>query len=318
MAQYAAMPFWTDAYLGDTHDLTTIEHGAYLLLLFAMWRAGGQLPNDDRKLAKYAKLNSQQWARLRETIMDFMTVSDDGLTITQGRLVDELEYVRTHSRKQAKNARSRWTKITDPRGAVKQTPPDPFNGSPANPLENNNVGDAMGMPNACQTDAPTPTPSIVGTNVPTLSVSEGPSTAKESRKRIAYPDDFNAAWAAFPTTPNMSKAEALPEWKKLTPDDRAMVLPSIAGYRTFLKANPTLQVIHFCRYLSKRRYEGYSATISQLETPAVWEGRLADARKVGEWASYKWGPLPGQPGCRVPPALLVEGDGAGWIEARAA
>lgn len=123
MAQYAAMPFWTDAYLGDTHDLTTIEHGAYLLILFAMWRAGGQLPNDDRKLAKVAKLNSQQWARLRETIMDFMTVSADGLTITQGRLADELEYVRIHSRKQAKNARARWTKITDPRGAVKQTPP---------------------------------------------------------------------------------------------------------------------------------------------------------------------------------------------------
>lgn len=55
----------------------------------------------------------------------------------------------------------------------------------------------------------------------------------------ACPDAFEAAWQAFRTTPNMSKAETLPEWKKLTPDDRATVLPSIAGYREFLEANPT-------------------------------------------------------------------------------
>lgn len=314
MAQYSAMPFWTDAYLGDTHDLTTIEHGAYLLLLFAMWRAGGKLPNDDRKLAKAAKLNSQQWARLRDTIMDFMTVSADGLTITQGRLADELEYVRQHSKKQAKNARARWQKITDPHGAVEQTPRDPFNGSPAKALENNEGGDAMGMPNACQTDAPTPTPSLVGTNVPTLSAPEGSFEAKPSRQRNAYPEDFEAAWSAFPTTKNMSKAEALPEWKKLSVGERAIVLPSIPAYRDFLKANPTLQVIHFCRYLSKRRFEGYA----QATPVEDWAKRLTYGRQWRQWPVHQWGPIPGAPGCRVPAKLLLAGDGDGWVEARAA
>ena len=44
MAEAPIMPFATDAYIGDTTHLTTIEHGAYLLLLFAMWRTAGGSP----------------------------------------------------------------------------------------------------------------------------------------------------------------------------------------------------------------------------------------------------------------------------------
>lgn len=184
-------------------------------------------------------------------------------------------------------------------------------------METLNDGDAMGMPNTSQTDAPTPTPNIVDTYVSTLSVSEEVEAAKPARKRNSYPDDFEAAWYAFPTTQNMSKAEALPEWKKLTPDERAMVLPSIAGYRAFLKANPTHPPIHFCRYLSKRRFEGFAATAPAEDEP-TWRRRLIYARDQRIWSTAKLGPMPGQPGCRVPANLLQPGDGEGWQEARAA
>ena len=50
MAEFPAMQIWTDAYLGDTSHLSTTEHGAYFLLLMAMWRNGGSLPNDDAML----------------------------------------------------------------------------------------------------------------------------------------------------------------------------------------------------------------------------------------------------------------------------
>lgn len=76
MAEFPVMPFWTDAYLADTTHLTTLEHGAYLLLLFAMWRAPeNRLPNDDRLLARYTEMTPAQWERKKKILMPFFEVS---------------------------------------------------------------------------------------------------------------------------------------------------------------------------------------------------------------------------------------------------
>jgi len=75
------MPLFTDAYLGDTTHLTTLEHGAYLLLLIVAWRNGGHLPHDDKVLAKYARVTGQQWRRLKPVILAFFEV--EGASIFQ-------------------------------------------------------------------------------------------------------------------------------------------------------------------------------------------------------------------------------------------
>lgn len=113
MAQFPAMPLWTDAYLADTVHLTTLEHGAYLMLLISMWRADGTLPDDDKRLARCARLGPGQWKRIRPTLMEFFVVQDG--QVTQPRLTDELTAVRQKSRKQSNNAKARWlkTKKTD-------------------------------------------------------------------------------------------------------------------------------------------------------------------------------------------------------------
>jgi uncharacterized protein YdaU (DUF1376 family) len=42
-----------------------LEHGAYMLLLMAMWRSGGTLPKNDKRLARFAKLTTPQWNRIK-------------------------------------------------------------------------------------------------------------------------------------------------------------------------------------------------------------------------------------------------------------
>lgn len=132
MAEFPAFPVWTDAYLADTTHLTTLEHGAYLLLLMAMWRTGeSRLPSDDVKLARFARLTPGQWRRVKPSLMAFFRA--DGDWITQGRLTDEYNAVRQHSRKQSDKAKARW-------------------------LKEKETTDAAAMPDGCRSDAPLPLP----------------------------------------------------------------------------------------------------------------------------------------------------------------
>ena len=97
MAEHPFMPVATDAYLSDTTHLSTIEHGAYFLLLMCMWRSGGSLPDNDKLLARYTKLTAGQWRRIKPILMSFFTVKNgqimQGHLIMQGRLTDELNAV---------------------------------------------------------------------------------------------------------------------------------------------------------------------------------------------------------------------------------
>jgi hypothetical protein len=44
------MQFYVGDHLAATSDLSTLEQGAYLLLIFNYWQRGGPLPDDDTKL----------------------------------------------------------------------------------------------------------------------------------------------------------------------------------------------------------------------------------------------------------------------------
>jgi uncharacterized protein YdaU (DUF1376 family) len=75
VSQAPSMPMYWDAYLADTTHLTTEEHGAYMLLIAAMWRRNGSVPDDDKDNARILGLSPAKWrkvkARLTSTISGF-------------------------------------------------------------------------------------------------------------------------------------------------------------------------------------------------------------------------------------------------------
>jgi uncharacterized protein YdaU (DUF1376 family) len=82
------MPLYIGDYLSDTMRLTTLQHGAYLLLLMEYWKQG-PLPNDDDELAAIVKIDRPTWdASISKSIRRFFTANEDG-TLRQKRVDQE-------------------------------------------------------------------------------------------------------------------------------------------------------------------------------------------------------------------------------------
>ena len=97
------MQLYIADYLADTQHLTTEQNGAYLLLLMTMWRSGGSLPNDEKKLARIARVSLKRWHMIADEVMEFFDV--DGDVITQKRLVEELQKAVSKSEKRKTSGR---------------------------------------------------------------------------------------------------------------------------------------------------------------------------------------------------------------------
>jgi uncharacterized protein YdaU (DUF1376 family) len=133
MSKRPWMPLYVSDYLGDTQHLSTEEHGAFLLILMAMWQHG-MLKNDPTILSRMAKVNPRRWHLIAEAIMPYFKVVDG--YIISPRLQREHEKAVSLSKKQSENALRRYAD---------------------KPLNNNEPTPAMAVPNACQTDASTST-----------------------------------------------------------------------------------------------------------------------------------------------------------------
>lgn len=113
MSTFPSLPLFTDAYLADAGHLSDAEHGRYLLLLMAMWRAPDcRLPNDDEWLARrFRRTADEVRAELRPLIAEFMQT--DGNWITQKRLKKEWKWCQERKIKNSAAAKSKWKKEKD-------------------------------------------------------------------------------------------------------------------------------------------------------------------------------------------------------------
>jgi uncharacterized protein YdaU (DUF1376 family) len=64
------MPFYIADYLKDTRRLSTIEHGAYLLLIMEYWTAG-ELPDNDEQLRRITGMTTKEWRRSKSHLQSF-------------------------------------------------------------------------------------------------------------------------------------------------------------------------------------------------------------------------------------------------------
>lgn len=131
MAQYPALPLFTDAFIADTTHLTAAQTGAYIMLLIVAWRTPEcALFDDDKLLARWARMDRRTWNMNKTAIMQFWKRDDLGRWY-QGRLKDERKYVEDMSSRNSEASKTRWRK-------------------------NNNSPNASAIRERCKTDPPTP------------------------------------------------------------------------------------------------------------------------------------------------------------------
>lgn len=96
------MPLYVSDYLGDTQHFSTIEHGAYMLLIMHYWQAGS-LPADETRLARIARMTPDEWAASRDVLSEKF---DTGWR--HGRIDEELAKSAEISAKRKTSIEKRW------------------------------------------------------------------------------------------------------------------------------------------------------------------------------------------------------------------
>lgn len=244
MTEIPAMMLWTDAYLGDTSHLTTLEHGAYLLILMAMWRAGGALPNEELRLARTARLGLDKWRRVAPTIMGLLKV--DGGNVSQKRLKLELEIASGRLEKL-----SRAGKAGGRAKALRYLAQQPGNATLL--IEANGYH---------KPSLPEPEPEKKEKKEGNLTV----SCPKKVRTNGEYSNEFLEFWKSYPVDSNMGKKEAYVEWQRLSPEDRVSAIRSCPAFAAYCRSHPDYRPIHANRYLAKGRFEGHLATAAAVSS----------------------------------------------------
>lgn len=103
------MPFYPADWLIDTATLTPAQRGAYIDMISNAWvRNCGTLPDDDSKLAIYARMTASEWAENKDAILAFWRLDKRRKVWVNKRLKKERENARTKSQSARDSARARW------------------------------------------------------------------------------------------------------------------------------------------------------------------------------------------------------------------
>ncbi len=165
MADFPALPLFTDSLVADTDHLTDEEFGAYLRMLIVSWRSSScDMPNDLAWI-KRRFVGAREHPEVYEQLVEeFFTKR--GSRLQQKRLMKEREYVENKRAKQSARAKSRWNKENDE-------------------CRGNAAPHASGN---APTPTPTPTPTPLKESESPLSPPKGAGTKR--KRATVWPDDL--------------------------------------------------------------------------------------------------------------------------------
>lgn len=206
----AFLPLYVGDYHRDTAHLSTEEHGAYLLILMAMWSAGGRLPNDDSQLARIAGFSAFRFRKFKNLLMGFCEIRDGFLT--NKRITSELGKVRRISdmRSEAgrKGAAGKHGNCQNGDVAIATHPQPHKKEEPVGSSKDRSDKSSLSFVD-----------SLFGDGVP-------PAPVAKRKPRAKAPDTydplFEEAWKAYPHVPGRStKPEAYEAWKAFDAETKA-------------------------------------------------------------------------------------------------
>jgi uncharacterized protein YdaU (DUF1376 family) len=272
------MQLYVSDFIGDTLHLSTEQVGAYLLLLMAMWNAGGSLPDDEAKLARIVRMSVKKWRAVAPDMMTFFDLVDGA--VRHNRLTKELQKSegKSHSRASAGAEGGKAKALKDKEARLANAKPLPQH-----------------LPDTrYQKD------------IEPIAQRLEPARAPDLTDRL-----LDAA--GIRGNPNPALAFPGPVYTLIDAgcDLELDILPALRS-----KPNPSARTWSYFvpqieEYRKRRLGTLERATPDPLTKLASWPLErwsliLEQYRATGEWQRQTYGPRPGEAGCVVPSQLLTQ------------
>lgn len=277
MSERPFMQLYVSDFIGDTLHLSTEQVGAYLLLLMAMWNAGGSLPDDEAKLARIVRLSVKKWRAVAPDLLSFFERVDGA--VRHNRLTREMQKSETKSQSRAS---------AGARGGLAKALKD------------------KGTPIANATDLPW--------HLPDTRSQKDIEPIAQHLEPVRAPDLTDRLLEAAGIRGNPNQALAFPGpilslmdagydlGSDILPAIRSKPNPNARSWTYFV---PQIEEFRKRRLGMKERATPDTATKLAAWPAARWRPVLEHFAATNEWNRDTYGPKPGEPGCFVPPELLT-------------
>ncbi|WP_337846796.1 DUF1376 domain-containing protein [Sphingomonas sp.] len=198
------MPLYIGDYLRDTQRLSTVAHGAYLLLIMDYWMNGAP-PDDDAVLATITRMTPDAWSMHRALLERFFSI-EDGCWKHRRVEAERAKAAENSNRRKSKAkaaAEARWGSRND--------------------AESNAPSMPEALPEAMPDQCPSPSPSPIDEE--DVGIARAPARTRGSTDIIAFTDRVARAAGVRHVDPGpvMAAQALVTEWRNLGASDDEII-----------------------------------------------------------------------------------------------